>query len=166
MSSSKRRRDPPDGVTALNRYVRTGIRSRQQLRSYLRRSGVSSHQADQLIKTVEASGLVDDDAAAQLWAGHWARLGYAWAAIRLRLEARGFPAASIQRADQRLGCSATDESRARELVIARRRRGASERARLERALASRGFGPDLIEQILEETESLDASRRAAGRAQV
>ena len=117
-----------------------------------------------MITACEARGLVDDAAAAQLWAGHWARLGYAWAAIRLRLEARGFTARSIERADERLGCEAGDAVRAREFIKARARRGVGERAKLERALASRGFASDLIEQILEETEALDKSRRPAGRA--
>lgn len=156
MSSSKRGPDPSGAPTAFGRYARTGVRSRQQLLSYLRRSGASRREADRLIKTFEARGLVDDAAAAQLWAGHWARLGYAWAAIRIRLEARGFTARAIERANQRLQCEAGDEARARSLSKARRRRGVNERARLERALASRGFAPDLIEQILEEAESLDA----------
>ncbi len=39
MSSSKRRREPPNALTALSRYARTGVRSRQELRAYLRRSG-------------------------------------------------------------------------------------------------------------------------------
>ena len=44
-------------------------------------------------------------------------------------------------------------SRARAVVEARRGRGVRERQRLARALASRGFSEDLIEQVLEDADA-------------
>src|SRR3989338_8546256 len=110
MSSSKRRHDPSRTVKALapstrpagrqqgaaslpaglRRYARTGAPPRQQLLTSLARGGVPPRTASRLVAECEARGLVDDSAGVRLWAGHWARQGYGWAAIRAKLEARGF----------------------------------------------------------------------------
>ena len=156
MSSSKRRHDASRGVTRLARYARAGVRSRQQVLAHLCRSGVSPRDARRLVETCEARGLVDDEAAVQLWADQWARQGWAWAAIRMKLEARGFTPQAIDRANVRLRGAAEDASRARAVVQARRRRGVSERQRLARTLALRGFDEDLIEQVLEDAHTASA----------
>jgi SOS response regulatory protein OraA/RecX len=150
MSSSKRRHDASRTVTRLARYARAGVRSRQQVLAHLRRSGVSPREALRLVHACEARGVVDDEAAARLWADHWARRGYAWAAIRAKLEARGFGARAIEAAAARSGLAAEDELRARQLLAEHLRRGRGDRARLARTLASRGFDPDLIDRLLDE----------------
>jgi SOS response regulatory protein OraA/RecX len=150
MSSSKRRHEASRTVTRLVRYVRTGVRSRQQLLTYLHRGGVPPRTAARLIAECEARGLVDDAAGARLWADHWARGGYGWAAIRAKLEARGFGARAIGAAGERAGLASEDESRARQLLAGRLRTGRGDRARLARALGSRGFDPDLSERLLDE----------------
>lgn len=114
---------------------------------------MSSREALQLVNACEARGLVDDSAGVRLWADHWARRGYAWAAIRAKLEARGFTPQVIERTNTRLRCEAEDASRALAVVAARRGRGVHERQRLARALASRGFSEDLIEQVLEDADA-------------
>lgn len=153
MSSSKRAHEVSRGVTALTRYARAGVRSRQQVLAHLRRSGVSPRAALRLVQACEARGVVDDEAAARLWADQWARQGWAWAAIHAKLEARGFTPQAIERAQTRLRGTAEDEPRARQLLAERLRRGRGDRARLARTLASRGFDPDLIDRLLDEATS-------------
>ena len=116
--------------------------------AYLRRQGISVRAAARAVRAYQAQGLLDDQAAARLWADHWARQGYAAAAIRAKLEARGFSARAIGDAAARSGLAAEDESRARAVIAARRRTGRGDRARLARVLGSRGFDPDLIERLL------------------
>jgi SOS response regulatory protein OraA/RecX len=97
--------------------------------------------------------MVDDRLCARLWADHWARRGYAWSAIRVKLSEKGLDEQAIEHAASWLGTASDDDARAR-LVIAqrlRRRAGARQRSRLGRALASRGFDSDLIERILNES---------------
>ena len=156
MSSSKRRHEASRTVTRLARYARAGVRSRQQVLAHLRRSGVSPRAALRLVNACEARGLVDDEAGSRLWADHWARRGYAWAAIRAKLEGRSFTPQAIERAAARLGAAAEDAARARAVVEARRRRGVCERQRLARTLAYRGFDEDLIEQILQDADAASA----------
>ena len=135
-------------MTALTRYARTGVRSRQQLLSYLSRGGVPPRTAVRLLAECEALGLVDDAAGARLWAEQWARRGYGWAAIRAKLEARGFGPRAIEQAAARSGLAAEDEARARVFLAGRQRSRSTARDRLARSLAARGFEPDLIERLL------------------
>lgn len=137
-------------MTLLARYARTGVRSRQQLLTYLHRGGVPPRTAARLIAECETRGLVDDAAGARLWADHWARRGYGWAAIHAKLAARGFDARAIEAAGRRAGLASEDEMRARQFLTERLRTGRIDRARLARALGSRGFDPDLIERLLDE----------------
>jgi SOS response regulatory protein OraA/RecX len=89
----------------------------------------------------------------RLWADHWARAGFASAAIRLKLSAKGFDEGVINNATSQLCPPSDDEERAR-LVLAQHARRATARlarARLARTLASRGFDSDLIERLLNES---------------
>ncbi len=131
----------------LHRYARTGVRSCQQLLTYLSRGGVPPRTASRLVAECEARGLVDDSAGVRLWADHWARRGYGWVVIRARLEARGFGARAIADAADRSGLPKDDEARARAVIAARRRSGRDDLGRLARVLAARGFDQDLIERL-------------------
>ena len=171
MSSSKRRHEAsraasppapstrPAGVqpgtisvpAGFHRYARTGVRSRRQLLTYLSRNGVPARVAARLVAECKARGLVDDAAAARLWADHWARQGYGWTVIHARLEARGFGVRVIEETAARSGLAAEDEARARAVIAARARRARDDPSRMARALAARGFDPDLIERLLDHT---------------
>ena len=183
---------------AVSRYVRSGVRSTHEALQYLRRRGVPVRRAVAVVSACQAQGLLDDRAAARLWANHWARQGYAAAAIRLKLADKAFDERDIFEAIRPLRAATAEEERAR-LVLARdaRRRtrgapraepvgrnpashrvpcsargerahgqpvpsrvegrpwreskGRPSRAHLARALASRGFDPDLIDRLLAES---------------
>jgi len=150
MSSSSPRDEANAALAALSRYLRSGIRSTHEVQRYLRRRGVSPQAASRVVVAYQRRGLLDDGACARLWAEHWARRGYAWAAIRLKLSEKGLDGHAIEQAATRLGMASTDDARAR-LVVAQRARsgdGRQQRVRLARTLASRGFDQDLIERIL------------------
>lgn len=169
MSSSK----PGDEVRAgVLRYLRTGVRSTQDVLQHLSRRGLSLQRATGLVATFQAQGLLDDRAAARLWAEHWARQHYADSAIRLKLLAKGFDEPLARNTIARLACDADDEERARRLLAQRLpvrpacRRGAGGRpdrgrgrvsSRLARLLASRGFDSELIERVLRTSRNLAAS---------
>ena len=154
MSSSK----PADErrvLAALPRYLRSGVRSTDDVLTYLRRRGVSAGRAARLVAEYQARGWLDDRAAARLWAEHWARAGFASAAVRLKLSAKGFDARTITDVANQVVPPSDDEARARLLAArsARRSTGRLARSRLARTLASRGFDSDLIERILDESHS-------------
>ncbi|MDP3722520.1 MAG: RecX family transcriptional regulator [Candidatus Omnitrophota bacterium] len=152
MSSSKAV-DEREIPAAVSRYVRSGVRSRHEALQYLCRRGVPARRAVAVVSACQAQGLLDDRAAARLWADHWARQGYATEAIRLKLADKAFDERDILEAIRPLRASTAEEERAR-LVLARDARRTTRRlsrARLARVLASRGFDPDLIDRLLEES---------------
>jgi SOS response regulatory protein OraA/RecX len=112
-----------------------------------------------LVATFQAQGLLDDRAAARLWAEHWARQHYADSAIRLKLLAKGFDEPLARNTIARLTCDADDEERARRLLAQHLRRSSSRSvpSRLARLLASRGFDSELIERVLRISRNLAAS---------
>ncbi|MBI4342813.1 MAG: RecX family transcriptional regulator [Candidatus Omnitrophica bacterium] len=145
---------------AVPRFLRSRVRSTREVLQALRRQGVSARAAARAVQAYQAQGLLDDRAAARLWADHWARQGYAAAAIRLKLSEKGFSDARIQTVTTRYYPSADDEARARTWLAQRSRSRAprTPRARLARALASRGFDAELIERLLgDSTIEPDAS---------
>ena len=149
MSSSKPAADVL--ATGALRYARVGVRSTRDVLTYLERRGASPNATARILADCRTLGLLDDQAAARLWAEQWARRGYASAAIRLKLQAKGFDARISDEAVTRAGSASDDEIRARLLVASSLRRqtarpGRSQR--LARVLASRGFDPDLIERVL------------------
>ena len=145
-------------MTAALRYARTGVRSTRDVLAYLERRGASPRIAARILTQCRTLGLIDDRAAARLWAGQWARRGYAASAIRLKLQAKGFETRVSDQAAARAGpASDDDETRARLLVSSSLRRhgaGLGRSQRLARVLASRGFEPELIERLLAEAESV------------
>ena len=168
MSSSKREAKPTADVLSLAvRYTRARVRSVHEVSSYLQRRGVSRETATRVVTACQARGLVDDRACACLWADHWARRGYAWAAIRLKLSAKGLEDEAIDHAANGLEGASDDAARARlvaETYLSRRHVSPDRRARrlsrsmaphvaggLARTLAARGFDADLIERILNES---------------
>ena len=146
--------NPTTTVEWLTRYIRTRVRSTSEAREYLRRRGASASAIRRAVAECQVRGLLDDPACARLWAAHWARSGYAWAAIFLKLREKGLGDAAIDAAAERVGRTAEDDAERARAVLAqrlRRRQGAApSRPGLARILASRGFDPDTIEQLLSE----------------
>ena len=132
------------------RYLRTGVRSTRDALQHLSRRGLSLQRATGLVAAFQAQGLLDDRAAARLWADHWARQGYAASAIRLKLLAKGFDEPLARETISRLTRDADDEERARRFLAQRLRRSGSRPvpSRLARLLASRGFDSELTERVL------------------
>ena len=153
MSSSRPGDDVSLALAAVIRYTRAGVRSTRQILAYLQRRGVSTDTSARVVRLCQARGILDDRACARLWADHWARQGYAWAAIRQKLTERGLDDSTIDEARHRLGLASDDGARARLVVAQRTRRSAGRppRSRLARTLASRGFDSELIERVLDES---------------
>ena len=139
--------DDPRVVAAAQRYVRRGVRSAHEVVAYLRDHGLAAAAAARLVATFRQQGWVNDRACARLWADHWARQGYAWAAIRARLQTKGLDEPVIGQADAALGLSAGDGVRARQVAAGHRTRRVPA-SRVARRLAARGFDSELIERIL------------------
>ena len=155
---SDRRESNHDGARALAavlRYVRSGIRSTTEVRAYLRRRGLAGQAAEAVVAECRARGLLDDGAAARLWAEQWSRRGYAWSAIRLKLSAKGFDEQALAAAERIHGTREQDEARARQVVADRFRRRFPRgqrvvQGRVARTLVSRGFDSDVIDRVLNE----------------
>jgi len=139
-------------LSLAHRYVRSGVRSTRDVTDYLNRRGVSPETAAHVVADYQARGELDDLACAKLWAEHWSRSGYAWAAIQMRLEAKGLHEHTIQHVRGPLGTPSADEARARTLAtrLLSRRLARQPRARLARLLAAHGFDAELIERLLSE----------------
>ena len=154
MWSSSNNRKPhrspePDRVAeAALRAAGRRVRSERELAEVLRRRGFAAAAIRQALTICRARGVVDDRAAACLWAETWARQDYSAEAIQARLEAKGFGDAVIRQTAGRLKLSAGDAIRAHALAARQRRTG---RARTGRRLAARGFDPDTVTQVLDET---------------
>ena len=147
------RRSDAEGLArpraALQRYLRGGARSCQEAAAYLRRFELTPGAAQRLLQECEALNLLDDCAAARLWAEQWSRRAYAWRAITAKLAARGFGDRALSSAEQHAGPD-HDATRARAFAAAWRRRRHGRRgapAALARALAARGFDAELIERL-------------------
>ncbi|MBI4004197.1 MAG: RecX family transcriptional regulator [Candidatus Omnitrophica bacterium] len=125
------------------------MRSTHEVRSYLRRRGVPPALTARLIAECQARGVLDDRLSAALWAEAWSRRGFAWAAIRVKLNARGFDERTIQTIGKTMARASQEEARARLVVQrVRGRPGPHTRVRLARQLSARGFDSDVIEQLL------------------
>jgi len=133
------------------RYTGAGARSTRDVRTHLTRHGVGERLAARAVAEARVRGLVDDRACARLWANHWARQGYAWSAIRLKLAAKGLEGQAVDDAARDVG-AASDDDRAQLIVERVTRAGTAGpmRGRLARALALRGFDAELIERILDQ----------------
>lgn len=153
--SSSRRADASRAIQLVDRYLQGRVRSVRETLDYLSRHGITSHDAQQAVTTAQARGLLDDRVAAQLWAEHWARQGYAWAMIHARLREKGFDERTITTLTHQHNATQDDEAAARRLIASSRRRASQllpprQRFRLARTLAARGFDADLIERVLNE----------------
>ena len=138
-------------------FLRSRVRSIAEVRARLLRRGDSPRQVAAQLRQYRVLGLLDDGAAARLWADHWARQGYAAAAIRLKLAQKGFPDALVGSILNQDYPPADDEARARTWLARRARSRAAHpaRSRLARALASRGFDAELIERLLGDSSDHD-----------
>lgn len=152
MSSSSPGDDVARALAVATRWLRTGVRSTHEVRSYLTGRRVRPGAITRVVSECRRRGLLDDRACARLWADHWARRGYAWAAIRQRLAMKGLPEAAIDAAAARTGAMA-DAERARHAAEHWCRRPSARRSpvRLGRFLAARGFDESVIEHVVAET---------------
>ncbi len=159
MSASKPDNDARQVLAAAARYVRSGVRSTSEVRGYLLRHGLPPQTAARVVSEYRTRGLLDDRACARLWAEHWARRGYAWAAIREKLSGKGLAEEAITAAAGRLNAPEQEIDRARRLIAGRvwLRADTRQRARVARALSLRGFDVDLIEQLLSDPFNPPAS---------
>jgi SOS response regulatory protein OraA/RecX len=125
------------------------VRSCAEALAYLAAQGVPSIVASQAVEVCEQQGWLNDRACAQLWASHWARLGYAQAVIAQRLEAKGLSSSVIRQALPMAGKTADTET-AQALVqrAARQRTGPGATMRLAARLRRRGFDEDVITDVL------------------
>ncbi len=166
MSSSKPGDEAARALTAATRWLNTRVHSTHEARAYLTGRRVRPGIITRVLTACRQRGLLDDRACARLWADHWAGRGYAWAAIRQRLAAKGLSDAAINAAAPR-GIAASDEALARQATAAWLQRHTSHHPdRLSRLLAARGFDGELIERIATEIFSAafsDAERDVAER---
>ena len=146
--------DASHALELVSRYTQGRVRSIRETLEYLIRRGITVVEVHRAIAEAKARGLLDDRVAAQLWAEHWARRGYAWAMIRVRLREKGFDERTITELANQHHATEEDEAAARRLIAASLRRSSNpprrQRSRLARTLAARGFDLDLIEQVLNE----------------
>ncbi len=153
MSSSSEAGDATRARAIAVKFTTGRVRSGRELEARLQRAGVAARLVRQVVNECLAAGLLDDEACARLWAGHWARRGYAWRVIEARLSAKGLAGALIERAAGVVGSGPTaDEDRARMVaaVCASDPLDPRGRRRLAQRLAARGFETDLIGKVLSE----------------
>ena len=133
------------------RYLRTGTRSAQELRAYLRGREVPEPQVEPVVSRCARAGALNDRICAKLWATALADRGYAIQAIRDRLLAKGLSEAFATAALRSAGLG-SDLARANAALRSRPRRSAASPAQAKRRaagwLARRGFDQDVIEQAL------------------
>ena len=139
-----------DVLALVIRYARARVRSTREAAAYLASHGIAPRTASHALARARLMGLLDDRVCARLWAETWARQNYAAAAIRQKLEAKGLEAGVVAAALRALEAEQDDRARARDVIARRLRRRSAHRAQLARALASRGFDADVIEQVLGE----------------
>ena len=153
MSSSKPRASDTDpAIAQLLRYLSSGVKTVSDAAGFLARRGMSGPEIAEAIRVCQRRGLLNDAASAQLWADHWARQGYARAAIARKLHDKGLDDARRTEALDRLDREQTDRDRARQLAVTARGHAAHPqvRVRVARRLAARGFDAELITQVITE----------------
>lgn len=143
--SRKAPKRPGANEAAALRFCRARVRSEQELRAWLERRGLEGKEVSSAVRVSQEYGLLDDATAAKLWAEHWARAGYSWAAIQERLTARGFERSRIAPLAGVHG-GAADEIRARRVI--RGMAPSRDIAKGVRRLAARGFDTEVIERAL------------------
>ena len=143
----------PDLLRLIRTYLRTGTRSRAEVRLYLQRRGLPSLEVVRVTRELERAGALDDRACAKLWMQRWMDEGYAWHLIRERLREKQLSERVIDELFSATRCE-PDSRRLRAIATARwaclPASDPRRRQRLARWLASRGFDLDLIERVLAE----------------
>ena len=151
-TSSSRPDELARGLAAAIRFLHGRVRSSHELRHSLTVKGLTAREIPRIVRECERRGILDDEAGARLWAQYWADRGYGWPAIEQRLLAKGFPAAAVVKAGQRLGIRAADEAkRAQAWAAAQQRRGVSSQ-RVARQLMNRGFDPEMVAEYCSDDE--------------
>lgn len=162
--SSAAREVPPTGSPEHARAVCLRLlsgapRTRKQLADALRKRGIPTEVAEEVLSRFEEVGLIDDAAFATAWveSRHHSR-GLARRSLARELRSRGVATSVVEEAVGQLD-SAQEEQTARQLVERRMRtlQGVEERKRRRRLvamLARRGYGEELalrvVRQVLAE----------------
>ena len=131
------------------RYAGKRVCSRSEVLAYLRRRGIPPQTASRALEAAAALGVVDDRACARLWCGHWARQGYAAAAIEEKLVLKAIDPVAIRQALVALKKEETDRKRALRWIKPQKYRTVIQRLR---SLAARGFDEELIEELIGNTD--------------
>lgn len=130
-------------------YARRGVRSCAEVAAYLARQGIVSVAAARAVAQGRRQGWLNDLACGQLWAAHWARLGYARAVIQARLHAKGLSDTVIRQS--LLKASVPEDQEALRAMVAQIqpvKASARTLRQLWGRLRRRGFDDELIEQAL------------------
>ena len=115
-------------------------RSAAELDARLTQRGVGRAEREEVLATLERIGYVDDERFARTRAEQLAARGSGDALIRHDLEGRGIPVEQVERA-----IAGLEHERERAARITQRRGRSVKTARY---LASRGFGPDVLEAVV------------------
>ena len=144
--------DTQRAAALARRYLRCGTRSTAQLRAYLEARHLPPSLTDTLIAQCTREGLLDDAVCAKLWARTLRERGYALAAIREQLLAKGLAASVSDPALAVLRAEASDAQVAAEMAQRQRQKRASAAAsqpqRLARWLATHGFDEEMIGELI------------------
>lgn len=156
MSSSKREGDLARLRALVLRLTNRRVYCVQEVKDLLRKQGLPEDSIQKIVSDCQRQGLLDDGVCARLWADHWAGRGYSWVAIHSKLRAKGLDEADIQQAASILARPSEEHKRARavltkHLVQPPTLHDKRQRTRLARTLAVRGFDPDSIERVLNES---------------
>jgi regulatory protein len=134
------------------RYVAMRPRSEWELATYLQRKEVDEPVAEQIIRRLKNSGLLDDVAFAQAWVANRRLLrNTSKRRLQLELKQKRVPEYII---DQALQEEAGDERENLRQVAAKKRARYPDQTKLMQYLARQGFSYDDIKSVLaEETEA-------------
>jgi SOS response regulatory protein OraA/RecX len=145
MSSSKPS-ECADVPERLFRELQRRVRSVAETRAAWLRAGLAPQTVAHALASARVRGLLNDGACARLWAGTWARQGYAWAVIRRRLLDKGLDDAAVAEAESAIGGPSADGDRARAFLKRQSRRKTPQA--LGRLLLARGFEADVMDSLL------------------
>jgi len=132
--------DRPDAVEQALRALRHRDRSAAELDARLAQRGVTESEREQALETLERIGYLDDERFARTRAEQLAARGSGNALIRHDLEGRGLEEEHVEAA-----LAALEPERERAARILERRGPGAKTARY---LASRGFSPDALENLV------------------
>jgi regulatory protein len=132
------------------RYVAMRPRSIWEIQTYLRRKDIEEPVAEEIIKRLEAVGLLDDAAFARTWVANRRLLkNMSKRKLRLELQQKRLPDSII---DQAMREDETDERQTLRELVEKKRSRYPDKIKFMQYLARQGFGYDDIKSVLNEEE--------------